>query len=262
MRRINQAVAGILVLGCSFGCSSGPSKGNVKEQLEQHEVFAKPEIWHICLGTQTKEGEARCMSGFDPKARDLGLTKFSGLQVEPMLHDGAVSWVPSDKVQTAIANGGIVVVAMVGPDGTRGWIPRRNVRAAEKDGGMIADQDDGDRPVVTITLTDKGRQFLQEPGSILKDDEAAFVIARREILKVTRITRLGPDSMVAEFQWRAVPTDAGNLFSPTRGLSVRTAKALFRLDEHKRWKLMDPHGWESGDPRAKEFDLYEQTLEK
>jgi hypothetical protein len=118
-----------------------------------------------------------------------------------------------------------------------------------------------DEPVLDISLTDKGRQFLTDSGSILDATEAGFVVGHRQVVQVTRINRLGPDSVSAEFQWRAVPTEIGKTFKPTFGIAVHTAKALFRPDEQKRWKLMDPHSWESDDPRAKEFDLNEQTLE-
>jgi hypothetical protein len=47
---------------------------------------------------------------------------------------------------------------------------------------------------------------------------------------------------------------------PTLGIDTHAAKALFRLDDQKNWVLMDPHSWESDDPKAKEFDLYEQTI--
>jgi hypothetical protein len=79
-------------------------------------------------------------------------------------------------------------------------------------------------------------------------------------MSIGKIVRLGPDSISVEFKWRAVPTEVGKLFKPTLGLDAHTAKALFRIDSHKDWKLMDPHSWENDDPRAKEFDLHIKSL--
>jgi len=264
MKRINLAVAAILALGCSFGCGSGPSKTNVKEQIERHEVFAEPIVWYVCLGTRTRKDETTCLSGFDAQARSLGLTRSSTPHVTRMLlGNGSVAWIPTDAVQSTIEKGGKVVVAMIAPDGSRGWIPELGVGAAKK-AGFRPDTDpnlDGDEPVQDISLTDKGRRFLADSGSILDASEAGFVVGHRQVVQVTRITRLGPDSVSAEFQWRAVPTEIGKTFKPTFGIADHTAKALFRIDEQKQWKLMDPHSWETDDPRAKEFDLHEQTLE-
>jgi hypothetical protein len=264
MKRINPAIAAVLVVVCSVGCASGPWKGDVKKQLEQHEVFAKPIVWYICLGTQTKEHEATCLSGLDTQARSLGLTQSSTPHVTRMLlGNGSVAWIPTDAVQSTTEKGGKVVVAMIARDGSRGWIPELHVGAAKKVGFRL-DGDpnlNSDEPVLDISLTDKGRQVLTDSGSILDATEAGFVVGHRQVVQVTRINRLGPDSVSAEFQWRAVPTEIGKTFKPTFGIAVHTAKALFRPDEQKRWKLMDPHSWESDDPRAKEFDLNEQTLE-
>jgi hypothetical protein len=180
-----------------------------------------------------------------------------------LLASGSVAWIPTDAVQSTIEKGGKMVVAMIAPDGSRGWIPESGVGAAKK-AGFRPDTDpnvDDDEPVLDISLTDKGRQFLAAPGSISESNEAGFVVGHREVLEVTTITRLGPDSVSAEFQWQAVPSEIGRTFKPTFGITVHTAKALFRLDQRKRRKLMDPHSWESDDPRAKEFDLNEQTLE-
>jgi len=165
-------------------------------------------------------------------------------------------------VQSTTESGGKPVVGMIAPNGQRGWIPEGRVAAAKK-AGMRLDDDpniDNDEPVFRVDLTDKGRKLLREPGSILKEHELGFVVARRTVLSITKIVRLGPDSISAEFQWRAVSTEAGKLFKPTYGITTHTAKALFRPDDHKSWKLMDPRSWESDDPKAKEFDLYEQTM--
>jgi hypothetical protein len=178
-----------------------------------------------------------------------------------LLKDGSVAWVPSDKVPSTVADGGKPVVGMVAPNGQRGWIPEARVAEAKKAGMKIDDDPkiDDDEPVFSVHLTDKGRTLLREPGSVLKENELGFVVPRRAVLAITKVVRLGPDSISAEFQWRAAPTEAGRLFKPTFGITTHTAKALFRLDDHKSWGLMDPHGWESDDPRAKEFDLNEQT---
>jgi hypothetical protein len=180
-----------------------------------------------------------------------------------LLKDGSVDWVSSDKVQSATENGEKLVVGMIVSNGQRGWVPEANVEAARK-AGMRLDDDpniDDDEPVIRIDLTDKGRQLLQEPGSILKENELGFVVAHRTVLSIAKIVRLAPDSISAEFQWRSVPTEAGRLFKPTLGIDTHTAKALFRLDGHKNWMLMDPRSWESDDIRFKEFDLHRQTAE-
>jgi hypothetical protein len=264
MKRINPAVAAFLALGFSFGCGSGPTKGDVKKQIEQHETFAKPIVWYICLGKQTRMDESACVSGLGAQARDLGLTQSSTPRVRRMLlGNGSVVWIPTDAVQSTIENGGQAVVAMIAPNGSRGWIPEQRVEAARK-AGFRLDNDpnlDSDEPVLDISITDKGRQFLTDAGSILDASQAGFVVGHRQISEVTKITRLGPDSLSAEFQWRAVPTEIGRMFKPTFGIAVHSSKALFRPDEQRRWRLMDPHSWETDDPRAKEFDLYEQTLE-
>jgi len=248
MIRIDLAVAAALVLVALSGCGSGPSKGEIKRQLEQHEVFAGPVVWYVrCFGMQTRKSESECFSGLDGQARSLALTASSDLHVQRMLlKDGSVACVPSDRVQPTIDNGGSPVVGMIAPNGQLGWIPKVKVSEAKKDG---------------MRLDDEGRKLLREPGSIVKENELGFVVAHRAVLSITRIVRLGPDSISAEFQWRAVPTEAGTLFKPTFGINTHMAKALFRLDDHKRWKLMDPHSWESDDPQAKEFDLYEQTMQ-
>lgn len=264
MKSINLAVAAVLVLGCSFGCTSGPSEGDVKEQLERHEVFAKPIVWYVCLGTQTREHETACLSGLDAQARSLGLTQSSTPHVTRMLlGNDSVAWIPTDAVQSTIEKGGKVVVAMIAPDRSRGWVPVQRVGAAKKAGFRFDDDPNlnSDEPVLDISLTDKGRQFLTDSGSILDASEAGFVVGHRQILQVTKVSLLGPDSVSAEFQWRSVPSEVGKMLKPTFGITVHTAKALFRTDEHKRWKLMDPHSWEIDDPRAKEFDLNEQTFE-
>src|ERR1700731_3232781 len=263
MNRIGTAIAGSLLSVVLSGCNWVPSKSEVRKQLEQHEAFAQPVVWYLgCFGTQTKKHEAECFSGLDAQAKSLALTASADLRVQRMLlKDGSPTWVPSDRAQSATESGGKPVVGMIAPNGQRGWIPGTNVEAAKK-AGMRLDDDpniDDDEPVFRVDLTDKGRKLLREPGSIVKENELGFVVARRTVLSLTKFVRLGPDSVSAEFQWRAVPTEAGILFKPTFGISTHTAKALFRLDNHKDWKLIDPHSWESDDPQAKEFDLYEQT---
>jgi hypothetical protein len=237
----------------------------MRQQLQKHEAFAQPVVWYLnCIGLQTKKHESECFSGLDSQARSLGLTISSDLNVRRMLlKDDSVAWVPADKVQLAMEDGGKLVVGMVAPNGQRGWIPEARVAEAKR-AGMRLDDDphlDDDEPVVRVDLTDKGRQLLNEPRSILKEGEIGFVVAQRTIMSIGKIVRLGPDSISVEFKWRAVPTEVGKLFKPTLGLDAHTAKALFRIDSHKDWKLMDPHSWENDDPRAKEFDLNMQTAQ-
>jgi hypothetical protein len=222
-------------------------------------------VWYLgCFGTQTKKRDLDCFSGLDSQAKSLELTKSSEIHVRRMLlKDGSVKWVPFDDVQSTKENGGKLVVGMIAPDGRRGWIPEARVEDAKKAGGRLdIDPDiDADEPVFKVELTEKGRRLVQEPGSILKENELGFVVAHRTVLSVTKIVRLGPDSISAEFQWRAVPTEVGRLLKPTLGIDTHAGKALFRLDDHKNWVLMDPHSWENDDPKSKEFDLFQQTID-
>jgi hypothetical protein len=109
-----------------------------------------------------------------------------------LLKDGSVKWVPFDHVQSTKENGGKLVVGMITPGGQRGWVPEARVEEAKKAGARLDTglDIDADEPVFRVELTDKGRRLVQEPGSILKENELGFVVAHRTVLSITKIVRL------------------------------------------------------------------------
>lgn len=63
-------------------------------------------------------------------------------------------------------------------------------------------------------------------------------MAHFRVLRITDVHPEGPDSVVASFEWQQQPTEVGRLVEPTMGLHTHVAKALFRLNEKKKWTLV------------------------
>jgi hypothetical protein len=218
------------------GCSSGPSRHDIEAQLNKYHVFAEPETWYVCLGdvyndelyervylSVPSEGcrFSLLSLGANPDAQRLGLT--------------------------ALVDGG--------PDTT--FLDE----CSRKNGSEILVCRGATNPILSkVVLTDKGRQYLQAPGSIVKDNEAAFVVAHFRVLRITDVHREGPDSFVVSFEWQQQPTEVGRVFEPTMGLHTHVAKALFRLNEKKEWTLISPDEATS-DPHYREFSINSQVFD-
>jgi hypothetical protein len=234
MKRAALLLVSIVLCG---GCSSGPSRHDIEVQLNKYHVFAEPETWYVCLGDVYNDElydrvylplpSQGCRSsllnlGADPEARQIGLTA---------LVDGGPDTTFLDECSQKSTGSAILVCRSV------------------------------TNPILAkVVLTDKGRQYLQAPGSIVKDNEAAFVVAHFQVLRITEVHREGPDSVVASFEWQQQPTEVGRLFEPSMGLHTHIAKALFRLNEKKEWTLVSPDETPS-DPHYREFSIYSQVFE-
>ena len=196
----------ILTLVFCGGCSSGPSRHDIEAQLNKYQLFAEPLTWYVCLGSvyndalyeqssllTSNEGWSftQVASGVDAQARQLGLTA---------LIDG-------------------------GPDTT--FINE----CSQKSGPGIIVCRAVTHPIVSkMMLTDKGRLYLQAPGSIVKDNEAAFVVALFHVLRITEVHREGPDSVVASFEWQQQPRSSLRRVrrSPTTTCWVSTSRTIRR----------------------------------
>jgi hypothetical protein len=66
---------------------------------------------------------------------------------------------------------------------------------------------------ITPRLTAEGRKAVRAAGGNGEDSVPAF---RREVVEITGIRREGPNRAEVEFTWKAVPTEAGEAFDPTR----------------------------------------------
>jgi hypothetical protein len=217
----------------TLGCSSKPSESYVRTQLERHEVFAEPETWYVCLGEVYN----------DTLYDEVGLPyPTTGCRLSLL-----------GRVDRAADSIGLATMESGPADAVyANECAQQHVR--ERSGCTAAN------PILSLhVLTEKGRKALQEPGSISKNDEAAFVVAHFRILRITRVYRVGPNSAVAEFQWWQQPTELGKLFEPTMGLHSHNAKALFRIDGRGQWELISPD-LNGDDPHYREFSIHSEIM--
>src|SRR5215472_5458164 len=233
--RLNNRTTLLLLSVLLFaGCSSGPSKPDMEAQLNKHPLFAEPLTWYVCLGSVYNEA----------------LYEQSFLRTP---HDECPFSEVARGVDSQAQQLGLTALTDGGPDTTFIDECSHSPSASRLCSGV--------KPTLSkVALTDKGRQYLHAAGSIVKDNEAAFVVAHYQVLRIMEVHREGPDSVVASFEWQQRPTELGRLFEPTMGLHTHIAKALFRLNEQKEWMLVSPDQ-NSSDPHYREFSIYSQILE-
>jgi hypothetical protein len=224
----------ILTLVFCGGCSSGPSKHNIEAQLNKYHVFAEPETWYVCLGSVYND----------------------------TLYEQVRLVFPSEGCRFSMVSLGVDSQAMqLGLTALQDGDPDTTFINECSHSQSAIRLCSGVNPTLSkVVLTDKGRQYLQAPGSIVKDNEAAFVVAHFQVLRITEVHREGPDSVVASFEWQQKPTEVGRLFEPTIGLHTHIAKALFRLNEKKEWTLVSPDQTTS-DPHYREFSISAQIFD-
>jgi hypothetical protein len=207
----------------------------MEAQLNKHPLFAEPLTWYVCLG----------------RVYNDTLYQQSSLLLTP--HDECPFSEVASGVDSQARQLGLTALTDGGPDTF--FINECSLYQSAR---RLCS---GVKPTLSkIALTDKGRQYLQAAGSVVKDNEAAFVVAHYQVLRITEIHREGPDSVVANFEWQQRPTALGRLFEPTMGLHTHIAKALFRLNEQEEWMLVSPDQ-NSSDPNYREFSIYSQILE-